>query len=1047
MHTEADAGAVHDQLIDRDNPWPGLSAFTEENALFFHGRDIEAHELFRLIKRETLTVLFGLSGLGKTSLLQAGIFPFLRREDFLPVYVRLSYVEGAPDLVTQVKESLRDVSAKVNISSPPIRPGETLWAYFHRSENDFKTEDGTIVRPVLIFDQFEEMFTLGSNSDECQRRIMELLTELGDLIENRPPEAVEKQLEEEPEDAFSFYKSDYKVVFTLREDFLANLESLANQLPSIINNRFRLQKMNGAQALEVVLKAGGALVDQAVAEKIVKMVAGRDAYANIPLNSLEIEPTLLSVFCRELNNNRIARGDSKITAQLLTGSKEVILTGFYDRALKGFDERLRFFIEDKLLTGSGFRNSVDLQDALAMPGVSREAISNLIDRRLLRIEDSARMPRVELTHDVLTEVIKKSRDDRKAKETALNAEARARQANEEIRAKDLELRAAKSRNRGLQLLCLLAIICMGVSFWQWREAYAAKQRALAAEKRADANFNKIRFSNDAADDLIAFALSDLHKHLSGLGRVPLLDATAAKAEPLLNQQTADEGGMSDTQVHFQELVYSTLGDVSKSESNIDAALKYYKASIASAQKLVDRNPGNVEYLKDLAEKLSGLSNTLDGGSEADALVYEANYVEASTCYEQSLKLTRQLADHATSPEDKAWVDRQMANIYGRQGDVLRSTGKADVALKTLYQQSFDLRQKLVDEDPTNEAYQLDLANAYSRLGTAQSALGKLDESLPPYIHALDIRSKFAQRHKDDVNWQRSLFYSDLTLGRLLLIKGRFAGQGGALDRLTTGVNSEGDLAIQNPSNKDLQRELAIGNLFLGNYYRAQGDWNKAGGYFQAGLSKISDNQDERNIMWMNFFGVSYLDVGDALAREGKPLDAADKYGAALKIFLKLVDKNKASSDWQHNLAMTYERLGYLANLQKDTKGAEENYGNAIKTYNTTLQLNQKDPVTYNGRAWVLATCPLADLRNGPQAVQDATMACKLTNGEVWEDIDTLAAADAEAGNFKQAVADQKTALKVIDPSDTNEIKDMKSRLALYGEKQPYHLSPLASSDR
>ena len=125
-----------------------------------------------------------------------------------------------------------------------------------------------------------------------------------------------------------------------------------------------------------------------MAEKIVRIVGGQDAFANGPLTRLEIEPTLLSVFCRELNNNRIAQSDSKITTQLLTGSKEVILTGFYDRALRGFEDRVRAFIEDKLLTGSGYRNNIDLQDALTTPGVSRETISKLIDRRLLRIEEA-----------------------------------------------------------------------------------------------------------------------------------------------------------------------------------------------------------------------------------------------------------------------------------------------------------------------------------------------------------------------------------------------------------------------------------------------------------------------------------------------------------------------------------------------------------------------------------------------------------------------------------------------------------------------------------
>jgi hypothetical protein len=58
---------------DAGNPWPGLAAFTEAAKDSFNGRDAEAEELLRRVTTAPLTVLFGKSGLGKTSLLQAGL--------------------------------------------------------------------------------------------------------------------------------------------------------------------------------------------------------------------------------------------------------------------------------------------------------------------------------------------------------------------------------------------------------------------------------------------------------------------------------------------------------------------------------------------------------------------------------------------------------------------------------------------------------------------------------------------------------------------------------------------------------------------------------------------------------------------------------------------------------------------------------------------------------------------------------------------------------------------------------------------------------------
>src|SRR5687767_10631181 len=88
--------------IDEQNPWPGLNAFDEAAQRFFNGRGNEVAELRRLVLNAPLTVLFGASGLGKTSLLQAGLFPLLRQENVLPVYVRLDARDRTAPLVSQV---------------------------------------------------------------------------------------------------------------------------------------------------------------------------------------------------------------------------------------------------------------------------------------------------------------------------------------------------------------------------------------------------------------------------------------------------------------------------------------------------------------------------------------------------------------------------------------------------------------------------------------------------------------------------------------------------------------------------------------------------------------------------------------------------------------------------------------------------------------------------------------------------------------------------------------------------------------------------------
>ena len=84
----------------------------------------------------------------------------------------------------------------------------------------------------------------------------------------------------------------------------------------------------------------------------------------------------------------------------------------------GLGTGVRRLIEEKLLTRSGFRNVIAEEEALVEPGVSAADLDRLIALRLLRREDTGRkgQARIELTHDVLTEPIRISRDERHIRE-------------------------------------------------------------------------------------------------------------------------------------------------------------------------------------------------------------------------------------------------------------------------------------------------------------------------------------------------------------------------------------------------------------------------------------------------------------------------------------------------------------------------------------------------------------------------------------------------------------------------------------------------------
>ena len=155
-------------LIDADHPWPGLLPFTEDAKAFFHGRESETTELTRLIEREPLTVLFGQSGLGKSSLLNAGVFPRLRRAGYLPLYLRLNLDANAPPLIDQVWQMLKDECARHEVTATKPRDGDSFWKYLHRPGTLLQNPHGRPVTAVLAFDQFAEKPCAGSAGSDIR---------------------------------------------------------------------------------------------------------------------------------------------------------------------------------------------------------------------------------------------------------------------------------------------------------------------------------------------------------------------------------------------------------------------------------------------------------------------------------------------------------------------------------------------------------------------------------------------------------------------------------------------------------------------------------------------------------------------------------------------------------------------------------------------------------------------------------------------------------------------------------------------------------------
>jgi hypothetical protein len=171
--------------------YPGPNEFedTPADRASFSGRDEETDAVTRQIISSRLLVLYGNSGLGKSSLLKAGVSPRLRESGFFPIRVRIA---GPSNVLALLAESCEEASREFGFDYTPGE-GSTAWEFFKTA---MFWHGDTLLHPVLIFDQFEEIFTrVGAD----WRR--DFADQIGPLASGNLPDPVRRRLEQKEQDS------------------------------------------------------------------------------------------------------------------------------------------------------------------------------------------------------------------------------------------------------------------------------------------------------------------------------------------------------------------------------------------------------------------------------------------------------------------------------------------------------------------------------------------------------------------------------------------------------------------------------------------------------------------------------------------------------------------------------------------------------------------------------------------------------------------------------------------------------------------------------
>ena len=385
------------------DPYVGPRPFEVKDTDRFFGRNDEVSELLSLVTAYPVVLLYAQSGAGKTSLLNAGLIPLLAEESFevLPV----ARVRGFEPENIHLREipNIYVFNTLVRWAADRIRPKSLLStsiAAFLKEREHLTDKQGLELPRVVIFDQFEELFT--SYPDRWKER--------ADFF-HQVAEALKAD-------------SLLRVLFVIREDYLANLDSYVNFLPQRLRTRYRLERLRAeaaCQAVEGPLRDTGCSYAEGVASSLVRQLLNiriKSATGEVVEAAGEyIEPVQLQVVCQSLWLN-LPRKVTVITSDHLQefGDVEEALRSFYERAIEtarretGVSEGdLRNWFNDKLVTQAGTRGTV-FQGREQTEEIPNSAVDVLEAQHIIRAEMRAGARWYELTHDRLIQPILKANE-------------------------------------------------------------------------------------------------------------------------------------------------------------------------------------------------------------------------------------------------------------------------------------------------------------------------------------------------------------------------------------------------------------------------------------------------------------------------------------------------------------------------------------------------------------------------------------------------------------------------------------------------------------
>lgn len=496
--------------------YPGVQPFLRSQSDRFFGREEDVMRFLSMVVQEKLSVLYGKSGYGKSSLLNAGIQPKLDHETakgkrrYVAVPVRFLAADGHSDenLFEQFDFHLRRAMQAAGIApaTDAVELPSTLWGCF----KGWQTDPTTVF--VLLFDQFEELF---SYKPEQQLAFRQQLAEL--LYSDYPQFLEENEAGLSPETVARLAeKTNVHTVLAIRADRVSELDRMRDHLPKIRDKWFELRALplgEAAKALTLPSALPGDFAspafqfDASARKKILDFLRDADGF---------VEPNQLQILAESFERRVIAEGLRSFDAGNIGDLRTVIARYYSDKiaAITDPSERqaVRRLCEEGLAQEGEppIRLSLHAAQIRQFFGIEAPQLAQLVDARLLRAEaGKGGGATYELPHDTLLEAVLAAKKQRLAEERAAAEVRAAAQREAELEVARAEAAREKRRRQSALLLAwgaaIAALLAVGLAFFarqKMAQAETERNKAIQSDSLAQ------RAKQEAVEKSLAAQRSD-----------------------------------------------------------------------------------------------------------------------------------------------------------------------------------------------------------------------------------------------------------------------------------------------------------------------------------------------------------------------------------------------------------------------------------------------------------------------------------------------------------------------------------------------------------